>query len=38
MGEVRRGKTFALENYQQPKKTDLSDLALDIEEPLESTL
>lgn len=38
MGEPRRGKTLALENYQQPKKSDLSDLALAIEEPLESTL
>jgi len=38
MGEERRGKTLALENYQQPKKSDLSDLALAIEEPLESTL
>lgn len=38
MSEVKRGKTLALENYQQPKKSGLSDLVLDIEEPLESTL
>ena len=29
IGEVRRKKTFALKNHWQPKRTGLSDLALD---------